>query len=94
MLEPGCALATRVSAQRHTKAQVQPAKEGVLDSECEGAARRKLRRRCVDIPMHGVLSIWQFRTSLMDNQGQILRLLSGIWVDRGNSGSLPLNLAT
>ena len=93
MLELCCALATRVGAHKHTKAQVQPAKEGVLDSECEGAARRKLRRRCVYITVRGTMSGEEFQTNLMWNQGQILRLLRGVWRDRRYGGALSLDLA-
>ncbi len=38
------AISPRIGARRRTKAKVQPAKEGVLDSEYEDAARRELRR--------------------------------------------------
>jgi hypothetical protein len=50
--EPGGTPAVRMGAQRRTKAQIQLAKEGVLDSEGEGSAwwefrRRGLERICV-----------------------------------------------
>ena len=93
MLEPGGALAVRLSVRERTKAQVQPAKEGVLDSECKGAAGRKLRRRCVYIPVRGAMSSRQFHTSLMWNQGEFLCMLSGVRGDRNNSGVLPLKMA-
>ena len=69
MLEPGGALAFRIGERECTKAQVQPAMKGVLDSECEGVARRKLRRRCVCIPVRGTVSGQQFQASVMRNQG-------------------------
>lgn len=92
MVETGCALAMRVGAQRHTKAQVQPAKEGDLDSECEGAAGRKLQRRRVYVPVRGAVSGDEFQTNLMWNQGQILCLLRGVCRDRRHSRVFPLDL--
>jgi hypothetical protein len=69
VLEPGGASAVRIRVRERTKAQVQPAKEGVLDSECEGAARRKLWRRFVYICVRGAMGVWRFQTSLMWNHG-------------------------
>jgi len=92
VLELCSALATRVGAQKHTKAQVQPAKEGVLDSECEGAARRKLRRRFVYIPVRGGITDCQFHTTLIWNQKESLCMLSGILRDRGHGGALSPDL--
>lgn len=92
MLEPAGALAVRIGVRDRTKAQVQPAKEGGLNSECEGAARRKLRRRCVCIPVDGSIRGRQFQTSLIGNLGQFLRMLSGVWRDRSYSRVPPLHL--
>lgn len=93
MLELCRALATRVGAQKHTKAQVQPAEEGVLDSECEGAARRKLRRRFVGVPVCGDMTDWYFHSTLMGNHGQILPVLSGVLRNRRYSRALSPDLA-
>jgi hypothetical protein len=35
----------------------------------------------------------EFQTNLMWNQGQILRLLRGVWRDRRYGGALSLDLA-
>ena len=94
MLELCCALAMRIKAQRHTKAQVQPAIEGVLDSECEGAARWEFRRRRFkSIPVTAARSGGQFHTGLMWNQRQFLCMLRGVLRDRSNGGVLSLELA-
>lgn len=94
MLQSGCALAVRISVRGRTKAQVQPAKEGVLDSECKGAARRKLRRRRFKIiPVTAARSGRQFHTCLMRCNGQLLRLPQGERSDRSNSGVVPVDLA-
>jgi hypothetical protein len=93
VLELCCARATRVGAQKHTTAQVQPAKERVLDSECESAARRKLRRRFGYIPVRGDITDWQFHTTLMWNQKKSLCMLRGVWRNRRYGGTLSLDLA-
>lgn len=94
MIEPSGAFAPREGARDRTKAQVQPAKEGVLDSECEGAARREfLRRRFKSIPVTAARSGRQFHAGLVWNQGQFLRMLCGVLRNRSNGRVLPLELA-
>jgi len=94
VLEPGGALAVRKSARDRTKAQVQPAKEGVLDSECESAARREFRRRRFkSIPVTAAWSGRQFQTGLVRYNGQLLRMPNRERWDRSNSGIVPLDLA-
>lgn len=73
MLEPDCAFASRIGAQRHTQARIQPVKEGVLDSECEGAARRELQRRRVEwVDVRNNRNCSRFQTSLMRDKDQLL----------------------
>ncbi len=93
-MQPCCALAMCRGVQRRTKAQVQPAMEGVLDSKCEGAAWWELRRRRFErIPVHGTCSARRFEASLMRHGGQFLRLHWRIWRDRNNGGRASLDLA-
>jgi hypothetical protein len=94
VLEPGGALEARISARERTKAQVQPAKEGVLDSECKGAARREFRRRRFkSIPVPAARSGRQFHTCLMSYNGQLLRLPKRERSDRSIGGVVPVDLA-
>jgi hypothetical protein len=94
VLEPGGALAVRKSARDRTKAQVQPAKEGVLDSECESAARREFRRRRFkSIPVTAARSGRQFQTHRMRYSGQLLRLPNRERSDRSIGGVVPVDLA-
>ena len=79
MLELHHAFAMQIGMQRHTKAQVQPAKEGVLDAECKDAARRELRRRRFKrIRVPGARSGRQFHNSLLLHHGQFLRMLGRV----------------
>jgi hypothetical protein len=94
VLEPGGALSVRIGVRVRTKARVQPAKEGVLDSECEGVARRKLRRRrCNRVSVPGATRDGQSRISQMRSQDQFLHMLCGVLGRWSDSQVLPVELA-
>lgn len=94
MLEPWRTFALHNRAQERTKAQIQPAKEGVLDSECERAARWELqRRRFKCIPVPGAGSGRRLNASLIRHKSQLLRLLWRVRRNRSGGGSLPMDLA-
>lgn len=94
MLEPWRVFALRYGAQGRTKAQIQPAKEGVLESECERAARWELRRRRFKcIPVSGAGIGRRLFASLMRPIGQLLRLHWGVLRNRSNCGGLAVDLA-
>jgi hypothetical protein len=81
-------------AHRHTKAQLQRVKEGVLDSECEGAAGGKLRRwRIEGITVPGAGSSRQLRINQMRRQSQILRMFGRVGRNWRNRGVLPVDPA-
>ena len=69
---PGRAFTTRMSARRQTKASIQPAKEGVLESEYGATARRKLWRLFQSILEPRNRSGGQLQTGLMRHKGQFL----------------------
>ena len=94
MLEPWRAFALRYGARGRTKAQIQPAKEGVLESECERAARRELRRRRFKcIPVSGAGIGRRLYASLMRYIGQLLRLHWRGQPNRSDGGGLVVDLA-
>ena len=75
MREPDAAFMMRVDAHRRTKAQAKRAKDEVLDSECEGAARWEPRRRSGKrVRQTAREEVSRFDTELMGQCRCLLRL--------------------
>ncbi len=94
MHEPDGAHAEYVDAHRRTKAEIQPAMEGVLDSEGEGSAGRELWRRdfkCLQVAT--TRDGWQLDTYLIRKSGGILRLYRGIGLGRNQRRVASVDLA-
>lgn len=88
------AILPRIRARGRTRAEVQPAKEGVLDAEDEDAARRELRRlRFERIAPCSTARDERGQTAGVGNERRLLGVVEGKRWSRGDGGDCPADLA-